>query len=97
MTAGVFLPAFAFTLIGHHHLERLIDNVATHAFLDGVTAGVVGLIAVTSLRLLPETIVSLPAALIFVTALAALYRWKAGWVVAVVVAGAGALGGVLFR
>src|SRR5215216_4931596 len=42
ITLGVFLPSFAFTLIGHQFFERLIDNKGLHAFLDGVTAGVVG-------------------------------------------------------
>ena len=44
MTAGVFLPAFALTLLGHDLLERLVQQPRLHAFLDGVTAAVVGLI-----------------------------------------------------
>jgi chromate transporter len=51
MTFGIFLPAFAFTLIGHDYLERLIANPSVHTFLDGVTAGVVGLITATILVL----------------------------------------------
>lgn len=51
ITLGVFGPAFAFTLIGHEHIERFIENKTTHAFLDGITAGVVGLIAATALAL----------------------------------------------
>ncbi|MBK8645091.1 MAG: chromate efflux transporter [Gemmatimonadetes bacterium] len=48
VTAGVFLPAFAFTLVGHDQLERIVETPSTHDFLDGVTAGVVGIIAVTA-------------------------------------------------
>jgi len=41
MTVAIFLPAFAFTFVGHHVLERLIGNVSVQAYLDGVAAGVV--------------------------------------------------------
>jgi len=47
ITFGIFAPTFAFTIIGHEYVERLMENTAVHAFLDGVTAGVVGLIAAT--------------------------------------------------
>jgi len=92
MTAGVFLPAFAFTLIGHTYFEKVIDNPATHAFLDGLTAGVVGLIAATTIGLMPAALPDWPAALIFLMALITLYRWQAKWAVAVVMFGAGILG-----
>ena len=45
LTARVSLPVFAFTLLGHDHLERLVESAATRASLDGVTAGVVAVIA----------------------------------------------------
>ena len=51
MTAGVFLPAFAFSLILYDRLEGVVENPRLHALLEGVTAGVVGLIAVTALQL----------------------------------------------
>jgi chromate transporter len=96
LTAGVFLPAFAFTLVAHDYLERLVDNMAVHAFLDGVTAGVVGLIAAASLTLLQAAIPNWPAALIFILSLLLLYGWKAKAAVAIVVLGAGLLG-ILFQ
>jgi chromate transporter len=96
MTFGIFLPAFAFTLVGHDYLERLIANPAVHTFLDGVTAGVVGLISATTVVLLRQGITSLPAALIFALALAAVYQWKAKAAVAGIVLGAGLLGLLLF-
>jgi chromate transporter len=95
MTLGVFLPAFAFTLVGHEYLERLIANPAVHTFLDGVTAGVVGLIAAVTIDLLRAGVTSLPAALIFGLALLAVYKWKAKTAVAGIVIGAGLLGLVL--
>lgn len=51
MTAGVFLPAFALPLIFHDRLDAVVENPRLHALLEGVTAGVVGLIAVTALQL----------------------------------------------
>ena len=95
MTIGIFLPAFAFTLIGHTYLERVIAKAAVHSFLDGVTAGVVGLIAATTVVLFQQGITTVPAALIFVLALIAVYRWKAKAAVAGIVLGAGILSLIL--
>jgi chromate transporter len=92
LTFGIFAPAFAFTMIGHDYVERLIANQPAHAFLDGVTAGVVGLIAATGLNILSETILGLPAWIIFSLALMALFRFKAKWTIAAVVVSAGMVG-----
>ncbi len=92
ITLGIFLPAFAFTLIGHQFFERLIDNKRLHAFLDGVTAGVVGLIAATALQLLLVALPDIPAIIIFILSLLAVYQWKAKAAVAGIVVGAGLLG-----
>jgi chromate transporter len=102
VTAGVFLPAFAFTLIGHQWVERVVEERRTHAFLDGITAGVIGLIAVTALELARATLLPrgdvawIPLA-IFVAALLAAFRWKARTAVAWIVAGAAAAGWLLLR
>lgn len=95
MTVGVFAPAFAFTIIGHEYLEKLIENKSAHAFLDGVTAGVVGLIAVTALGILNETILGLNAWIIFSLALIIQFRSKSKWTVAGIILAAG-LFGLLF-
>ncbi len=93
LTAGIFLPAFSFTLIGHNFFEKqFIENKAAHAFLDGVAAGVVGLIAVTTIGLFQAAVTDLPSLGIFVTALLTLYRWKAKAIIPVVMLGAGAVG-----
>jgi chromate transporter len=73
MTAGIFLPAFGFTLLGHTLLERLVDEPRIHAFLDGVTAAVVGIIAATALDLGLSVIDDRASAVIFVVALIAFY------------------------
>jgi chromate transporter len=95
LTAGIFLPAFAFTLIGHEYFERLIENRQIHSFLDGVTAALVGLISATALDLLRTALPDLPALGIFGIALGVLYRWKARAGVAGVMLGAGLLGFVI--
>jgi chromate transporter len=95
ITAGIFLPAFGFTLLGHKYLERIIENRALHAFLDGVTAGVVGLISATALELMQVALNTPFSWVIFLAALAALYLWKAKVAVAFVVLGSG-LAGLLF-
>jgi chromate transporter len=97
ITSGVFLPAFAFTLIGHTYVEKLVANQSTHIFLDGVTAGVIGLIAVTAVNLFRTAVVDLPTGAIFALALLAIYRIKAKTSVVWVMLGAGLLGWVLFR
>jgi chromate transporter len=95
MTVGIFLPAFAFTLVAHEQVERLIANQAAHAFLDGVTAGVVGLIVVTAIGMSRDAVVDPATAVIFVGALVLAWRWKARAAVVGIVA-ASAVAGWLF-
>ncbi len=92
ITAGIFLPAFSFTLIGHQFMERIIANPALHHFLDGVTAGVIGLIAVTALQLFRTTIDDGLSLLIFGASIFALHWFKNPFTVIFVIAGAGVLG-----
>jgi chromate transporter len=51
ITAGVFLPAFAFSMIFYEHLERVMDVLWLQTLLAGVAAGVVGIIAATTMQL----------------------------------------------
>jgi chromate transporter len=92
ITAGVFAPAFAFTLIGHRHVERLVDNTAAHAALDGITAGVVGIIAVTALRLFGDVVTAPIPVAIFGVALLLAFRWRARLAVAGIMLGAALTG-----
>lgn len=92
ITIAIFSPAFAFTMIGHQYLERLVENQAAHAFLDGVTAGVVGLISATALGILSSAVTGLHAWIIFSLTLLALFRSRAKWTVAAVVLAAGLYG-----
>lgn len=97
MTAGIFLPAFAFTLIGHNAMKKAIDSPRLHAFLEGVTAAVVGLMAVTTVKLLKAAIDDWPSLGIFVAALLAVYLWKSKPAIAFIVLGAGAAGLFMLR
>jgi chromate transporter len=97
MTAGIFLPAFAFTLIGHNAMERAIESRRLHAFLEGVTAAVVGLMAVTTMKLLKAGIDDWSSLGIFVAALVVVYLWKAKAAIAFIVLGAGVAGFLMLR
>jgi chromate transporter len=92
MTVGIFLPAFAITLVGHETLERVVENRSLHDLLDGITAGVVGLIAATSVHLFRAGIESVGQLALFAGGLALLYLWRSKAAIAVVVVGSALLG-----
>src|SRR5688572_14120889 len=96
MTFGVFLPAFAFPLLLHRHLDALIHNALLRHFLEGVTASVVGLIAVTTVRLAMTAIPNVAAAIICAVALIALYNWNSKIAVPAVMFAAGLSGAWMF-
>jgi chromate transporter len=60
-TFFVFLPSFIFVIAGAHYVEKIRENRPIQAFLAGVSAAVVGVIAVVSLDLVPEALVDWPA------------------------------------
>src|SRR5437667_2792066 len=88
-----FLPSFVFVLGGVHYVEKVRENRMIQAFLAGVSAAVVGVIAVVSLELIPEALVDWPAIVIAAVAflLIALLRRD----VALVAIGA-ILGGIIY-
>jgi chromate transporter len=94
MTLGIFLPAFSFTLVGHDALERWVHHPRIRLFLEGVTAGVVGLIAGTTLALLRVSLTSAGAVVLFAIVLAILFASKAKLVIPGVIAGAALWGWV---
>jgi chromate transporter len=100
MTAGIFLPAFAFALLFYDRLERVIEDERLHRFLEGVAAGVVGLIAVTAVQLGWNVSRSVPSLLLalgtFAAALVPLYFWRSKLNVPVVVLGSALAGALLF-
>jgi hypothetical protein len=90
----IFLPAFAFTLLGHDALQRLVHQPRIRVFLDGVTAGVVGLIAGPTLVLLRTSVTRVETAVLFALALGVLCKWKGRLLVPLVICAA-ALGGIV--
>lgn len=90
MTAGMFLPAFSFSLLLYDRLEAVVEHKRLQLFLAGVAAGVVGLIVVTVVDLARTTAARTPSlvasALIFAVALAVMYRWKSKLATPVVLA-----------
>lgn len=99
ITAGMFLPAFGFSLLFYERLEQLVDDARLNRALAGVAAAVVGLIGVTLIDLLRAAAAgttSPPASLaIGLAALVILYRWTHRLAALAVVA-MGATAGALF-
>lgn len=99
ITAGIFLPAFSFALLFYDRLERVIEDKRLHRLLEGVAAGVVGLIAVTALQLgwgVARAVPSLAVGTaIFAASLALLYLWKSKLNVAAVVGGSAIAGAIV--
>ncbi|MDI1281707.1 chromate efflux transporter [Brevundimonas sp.] len=99
MTAGVFLPAFGFSLVLYDRLEAVLEDRRLHALLEGVAAAVVGLIAATTVDLAlatSERISPLVIGLgIFAASLAVLYVWTSRLNIVAVIAAAGVAGAIL--
>ncbi len=95
LTFGVFLPAFGFTLVAHDWLERTVTRPGLHDFLGGVTAGVVGLIAVTAVVLVRAAITDATTVAIALASLAVLYLWHSKLSVLAVVLGGATVGWML--
>lgn len=92
MTLGIFIPAFSFTLVGHHYLEKAIENPALHDVLNGIAAAVIGLLAVTAVQILAATITGIIPAAILMAALAGLHFLKTKWATPVVILLSGIIG-----
>jgi chromate transporter len=92
LTLGIFLPAFGFTLLGHRQLETIMENRSLHGFLDGVTAGVLGLMAVVTLDLAQLAAGTVPQLLIAASVLVLLFLWKHKAAVPVLLLAAAAVG-----
>lgn len=100
ITAGVFLPAFAFTLLFYDRLERVIQDKRLHRLLEGVASGVVGIIVATMFDLgqvVAGRVPSVPIALaIFSVALTLLYAWRSNLAVVAVIGLSAVAGSLVF-
>lgn len=95
MTVGVFLPAFVFPIFFHKLLVQVAANPRIRAFLLGVSAAVIGLIAAVTIDILQTGIVDVYTALLAVAAFAALQYWHGRLTVVWVVLACGVVGGLL--
>lgn len=96
ITAGVFLPAFAFSLLFYRRIEAALAHGRLRPFLDGVTAGVVGVIAITAAELAWVALTEPKA--VGLAAAAALVLWRASGraVIPLAVIGGGLAGALLY-
>jgi chromate transporter len=92
-TFFVFLPSFIFVMAGVHYVEKVRENRMIQAFLAGVSAAVVGVIAVVSLDLIPPALVDWPTIAIAIVAFGLIALLQRD--VALVAVGA-MLGGVIY-
>lgn len=92
VTAGMFLPAFAFSMIFFERLEAIVENPALGRMLGGVAAAVVGIIGATWMQLAGATAMRVTspifAATIFLVALGVVWRVKGAWVTPAMIGGA---------
>lgn len=96
ITAGMFLPAFAFSMIFYERLEALVDEPRLHRFLDGVAAAAMGIIAATLVQLAlatwPRIETPAFALAIFGAALIAAFAIRRAWAAPAIIAAGGAAG-----
>jgi chromate transporter len=92
-TFFVFLPSFIFVIVGVRYVEKVRENRKIQAFLAGVSAAVVGVIAVVSLDLIPEALIDWVTVAIAVAAFLLIALLKRD--VALVAVGA-IIGGIIY-
>ena len=86
ITFAIFLPAFLFTLLGHKYFEKILKHKPLHAFLDGVSAGVAGILIITAIEfLIPIINSNLLVMILFVFSMIVLYVLKTRFVVPTVI------------
>jgi chromate transporter len=95
MTVGIFLPAFVLPIFFHRQLVAVAENDRIHAFLLGVAAGVIGLIAAVTVDIVDTGVVDVWTGLLAAAAFLALLRWHGKLTVLYVVLGCGLLGALL--
>ncbi len=96
ITIGMFLPAFAFSIIGFNYLEKIIENKTLHGILESIAAAVIGLFAVTALEIFSKSITGFLSLTIFAVALFLFYKVKKNWITPVLILAAGVAGILLF-
>ena len=70
-------------------MEKIIAHTSLHNFLDGITAGVCGLIGFTAIQLMVTNIKTFPSLLIMGISLTILIKYRSKYTAIGVIAGAG--------
>ncbi|KAH8810269.1 chromate transporter-domain-containing protein [Flagelloscypha sp. PMI_526] len=115
ITLGMWFPCFAFTIIGHQILEKLVRNKFLAGFFDGICGSIVGVIAIVATQILgwsvgntgrikPQTVDDVLviashdsiAAVLFLIALAILYRFTNKYTAILLMLGGALVGQFLF-
>jgi len=93
-TVGMFLPAFVFVAATASYLPRLRKSTYAGAFLDGVNAASVALMATVSWQFARAAFVNVPAVAMGAISLLLVFRYKvnSAWLVL-----GGAVGGILLQ
>jgi chromate transporter len=93
-TVGMFLPAFAYVGITAKYLPRLRKSPFASAFLDGVNAAAVALMATVSWQFAKAALVNVPAIVLGLVSLILVFRYKvnSAWLVL-----GGAIAGILLQ
>jgi chromate transporter len=80
---GIFLPSFIFVLVSNPWIAKLRESVTASAFLDGVNASALALMAVVTWQLGLASIVDLPTIALALLALILLIRFRlnSAWLV----------------
>lgn len=73
---ATFLPCYLFTVIPAPYFKKIAKNASIKAFVDGITAAVVGALAGAVIVIATRSIHDIPTAIIAIAALAALIYFK---------------------
>lgn len=74
--AGVFLPCYLFTVLPAPYFKKIAKNTSIKAFVDGITAAVVGALVGSVFVIATRSIVDWPSAIIAATTILALIYIK---------------------
>jgi chromate transporter len=74
--AATFLPCYLFTILPAPYFKKISKNISIKAFVDGITAAVIGALTGAVIIIATRSIVDLPTALIAAASLLALIYFK---------------------
>jgi chromate transporter len=93
-TVGMFLPAFLYVFVTAGFLSKLRKSPVAGAFLDGVNASAVALMAYVGWQFTRAALVNIPAMVLAIVSALLVFRYKVNSVWLVL---AGAVAGILIR